>query len=102
MKVTPGSTDISRIEPASAERTTAARPRAAAAVSADTSSTIRISDLSSRLAALETRITDGATFDAGRVEAIKSAIRDGQFKVNAEVVADRLITSVRELLAKAS
>ena len=102
MKITPGNTDISRIDPAKAERPNAARPRAETGPAADASGSIRISDLSSRLAALETRMASGEAFDAGRVEAIKGAIRDGQFKVNADVVADRLISSVRELLAKGS
>lgn len=102
MKITPGNTDIGRIDPAKAERPNAARPRTETRPSADASGSIRISDLSSRLAALETRMASGEAFDAGRVEAIKGAIRDGQFKVNADVVADRLISSVRELLAKGS
>lgn len=99
MKIVPGSSDTGRIDPAATERTGPGRLQPASAPAA-TGDTIRISDLSTRLAALETRMAGGAPFDAGRVEAIKGAIRDGQFKVNAEVVADRLIDSVRELLVK--
>ena len=38
--------------------------------------------------------------DAGKVAEIKQAISDGRFKVNTEIVADRLIETVRELIGK--
>ncbi len=39
-----------------------------------------------------------APFDAKRVEAIKAAISSGQFKVNPEVIADRIVDSASQLL----
>lgn len=39
-----------------------------------------------------------APYDAERVDAIKQAITAGQFKVNPERVADKLIANVRELM----
>lgn len=39
-----------------------------------------------------------APFDAKKVEAIKSAIASGQFKVNPEAVADRIVASASQLL----
>ena len=38
-------------------------------------------------------------YDAEKVEAIKSAIANGQFKVDSEKVADGLINSVKDLLS---
>ncbi len=89
-------TDTGKIEQPGT-RGTAARPKAGGQASAGQGDSVQISDLSSRLSAIESA-SDGA-FDASRVDAIKGAIRDGSLKVNPEVVADRLIASVRELLS---
>lgn len=47
----------------------------------------------------ESRLSDSGV-DAAKVEAIKDAIREGRFQVNAEAVADKLIESVRELVGR--
>ncbi len=40
------------------------------------------------------------TFDTAKVERIAQAIRDGQFKVNPEAIADKLIVNAEELLGR--
>ncbi len=58
--------------------------------------------LSARAAELKTLASTSAsddTFDAKKVEAIKAAILDGQFKVDTDKVADGLISSVKDLLS---
>ena len=62
------------------------------------SDSVSFSDLSSRLQELEKTLATSEEFDAGRVESIKQAIRDGQFLVDSGVVADKLLQSVQELL----
>lgn len=42
----------------------------------------------------------GDEFDAERVIAIKQAIRNGAFRIDAAVVADKLIAGTRDLIAK--
>ena len=79
-----------------------AKPAPGAAGGSDPTDTIRISDLSSLLAVLESRFAADGAFDASRVEQIKSAMREGRFAVNPEAVADKLLESVRELLRKPS
>jgi negative regulator of flagellin synthesis FlgM len=59
---------------------------------------ITLSDLAGQLHRIEAEMGASAPFDSARVEEIKAAIREGRFKVNAEVVADRLIQSLKELL----
>jgi negative regulator of flagellin synthesis FlgM len=62
-------------------------------------SQVSLSDLSRKLSAMEAGGADGAV-DSSRVAEIKAAIRNGEFKVNAEVVADKLLQSVHEMLGK--
>lgn len=42
---------------------------------------------------------DEQTFDSTRVSEIKQAITEGRFTINAGAIADRLISSARELVA---
>src|SRR2546430_1442418 len=63
---------------------------------------IHLSELSTQLQALEASLAAGNEFDAGRVEQIKAAIRDGTLSINAPVVADKMLAEVREMLTKAN
>lgn len=60
---------------------------------------VQLSDMAARLNQLETQFGQ-ADFDAGKVEEVRTAIAQGRFKVNAEAVADRLLSSVAELLGQ--
>lgn len=59
---------------------------------------VHLSPLSSQLQAIENNLANSGVVDTARVEEIKQAISDGRFKVNPEVVADRLLETVRELI----
>jgi negative regulator of flagellin synthesis FlgM len=54
---------------------------------------------SSQLRALSAQDSSGAVVDAARVSEIKQAITEGRFKVNPDVVADRLMQTVRDLIS---
>ena len=58
-------------------------------------------ELSSSAALAGSGAGDGS-FDSAKVERIAQAIRDGQFKVNPEAIADKLIANAQELLGKVS
>jgi negative regulator of flagellin synthesis FlgM len=45
-------------------------------------------------------VSDNATFDADKVARISQAIANGTFKINAEVIADKLIANAEEVLSK--
>ena len=60
---------------------------------------VELSGLSSQLQALDAQVASGEVVDAARVAEIKQAISEGRFKVNPDVVADRLLQTVRELIA---
>jgi len=42
--------------------------------------------------------TNGDVVDTGKVEAMKSAIANGSFAINAEAIADKLISNARVML----
>lgn len=65
--------------------------------SGDGGPAIHLSELSTQLHKLESRLSSEPGFDAARVDEIKAAIRDGSYKVNADAVADKVIQSIREL-----
>ncbi|HMV52134.1 MAG TPA: flagellar biosynthesis anti-sigma factor FlgM [Rhodocyclaceae bacterium] len=59
---------------------------------------VESSSLSSRLAEIQSSLSNVPVVDSAKVEEIKQAISEGRFKVNAEKVADSLIESVRQML----
>lgn len=82
--------------PAPANDATKAQASTAIPDKADASAKIA---LSSEAASL---IAGGSTseFDAEKVARISQAIDDGTFKINPEVIADKLIANAQELLVK--
>jgi len=59
---------------------------------------VTLSPMSAQLQTLEANVAAANVFDAEKVEAIKTAIASGQFKVDSEKVADGLIETVKDLL----
>jgi negative regulator of flagellin synthesis FlgM len=66
---------------------------------APTRDKVDITSLSAQLAQLEKALNEIGVVDSARVDAIKQAISEGRFRVDSEVVADKLLHSVREFLA---
>lgn len=94
-----GHLDNSQATPAVGERKAgpAATPTAAAgAAGVEPSAKVALSTTVSQLAAGG---SDGV-FDAEKVKRISDAIRNGQFKVNPEAIADKLIANAQELLGR--
>ena len=48
---------------------------------------------------LEAQLGQAPAVDTQRVDEIRQAIRDGRFSINPEAIADKLMDSVKELLA---
>lgn len=69
---------------------------AAAPAAPDASAKVELSSTASTLLSGGT----SAEFDAEKVARISQAIAGGTFKVNPEVIADKLISNAQELLAK--
>jgi len=68
--------------------------------SAPNSDNVTISSTAQQLKSIESNMSTSQVFDAEKVNAIKSAIANGEFKVNTEKVADGLIASVKDMLGK--
>lgn len=69
------------------------------AASIDPSATVELSDAAAKL------LGEGGAasqFDAAKVSRIAQAISDGTYKINADVIADKLIANAHELLGKVS
>jgi negative regulator of flagellin synthesis FlgM len=72
----------------------AASPAKAAVTS---SSPVLITDQARQLAALESALNDVPAVNEARVAAIRHAIEQGQYEVNPERIADKLMRMEREL-----
>lgn len=84
-------------KPVASSNVSETRGRGKAAASAQPSASdanVRLSGLSAQLQSSG----DTPAFDAARVSQIKQAIAEGNFQINAGAIADRLISSARELI----
>lgn len=90
---------------APAKQQAKAAPQAAGGVAASASSAaaaagVPVTFLSAAKALDQTSRNQG-DFDAGKVKAVRSAIENGTFKVDAEVVADKMLANTQEFIARA-
>ncbi|HOY69884.1 MAG TPA: flagellar biosynthesis anti-sigma factor FlgM [Methylotenera sp.] len=89
--------DKTLIEKSTSKSTQATKDKSAAVSQVSSGESVTLSPLSAQMKSIEAEATAGV-FDADKVEAIKSAISSGQFKVDSEKVADGLIQTVKDLL----
>jgi negative regulator of flagellin synthesis FlgM len=75
---------------------TSSEIRANASAKSDSSTSVS-SSFNSKLSGVA---SNEAAFDADKVAAIRSAIAEGRFAVRPEAIADGLLSSVKELLAR--
>ena len=94
LAVTPATSQGAGVDSAKAGSSTATLA-APAAGAPDPSAKVELSSTA-------TALLSGATppFDAEKVARISQAIAEGSFKINPEVIADKLIGNARELLSK--
>jgi negative regulator of flagellin synthesis FlgM len=74
----------------------AALPATKAAAGATGVSPVQITDSAKQLAALEQTLQGSAPVNEARVSAIRLAIEEGRYQVQADVVADKLLRVERE------
>jgi negative regulator of flagellin synthesis FlgM len=61
---------------------------------------VDITSFSARLASLEANLGSQPVMDEAKISEIRQAIAEGRFSVNPDAIADKLMASVKELLAK--
>lgn len=66
------------------------------------STSVHLGSTTAQLRSMESAIASTPIVDAKKVAEIKQAITEGRFQVNSGVVADKLITTVRELISAGS
>lgn len=76
----------------------AAKAGKAGAAQADTASKVELSSTASSL--ISGVGSDDGSFDAEKVARIAAAIEKGEFKINAEAIADKLIANASEMLGR--
>ncbi|WP_295851848.1 flagellar biosynthesis anti-sigma factor FlgM [uncultured Xylophilus sp.] len=83
-----------------AAASSSAPPPAAAAPAATQGTPVTVSNLARTLgqAALG---NSSASFDTAKVAAVRTAIENGTYKVDAEAIADRLLSNAQQVLRKA-
>ena len=89
-----------RTSPLTGNATPTARGEKLAAQTSGAQDNVQLSNMSTQIKALETSIGEASGFDAAKVEAIRQAIGEGHFTINSNAIADKLISSTRELLAQ--
>lgn len=89
-----GQIDNKTITPAVSERRAGG---SATTAGVESSAKVQLSPAASQLS---TASAEGV-FDAEKVKRISDAIRDGKFEINADAIADKLISNAQELLGKA-
>lgn len=62
------------------------------------STSVHLGETAGQLQSMQGTMANSPIVDAAKVAEIKQAISEGRFQVNSSVVADRLISSVRDLL----
>ena len=72
----------------------------APATAAGDQGNVTLSPLSAQLQSLEANVAMDNVYDADKVEAIKLAISNGEFHIDAGKIADGLINTVQDLLAR--
>ena len=102
MKITPSSTGARSEAAGQASPTTDRRTGAAATTAAGSAEqdSIKLSPLSSELAALEASLAANGDFDTAKVDAIRQAILDGKLSPDSAAIADKMLAAAAAWLGK--
>jgi negative regulator of flagellin synthesis FlgM len=89
--------DKTLLEKSTSSAAKASKEKSAVAGQTPAGESVTLSSFSAQIKSIENEATAGV-FDSDKVDAIKAAISNGQFKVDSEKVADGLIQTVKDLI----
>lgn len=79
----------------------AATPSAPGRARAEAGATVGVTVSVRAHALVQTDLSAGDDIDMNKVEAVRAAIQQGTFKINPEVIADKLLANAKDMLARA-
>ena len=85
-------------EVTSGDRTGRSTPAAVRDSTRTESVDVQLSELASQLQAIQGQLASGEVVDAARIAEIRQAIAEGRLKIHPDMIADRLLETVKELL----
>lgn len=89
---------ISSVGEVTAPASSRGKASSTSAKQSTSSTSVSIGSTATQLNSIESSMTSSPVVDASKVAEIKQALSEGRFKVNSEVVAERLIKTVRDLI----
>lgn len=89
---------VSSTGPAAPKDATSRTPTAGAPADPGSANTVNLSALSSQMQTASASLANAPVVNQSQVNEIKQAISEGRFKVNPDVVADKLLDTVREII----
>jgi len=91
---------VSQTTPANVQKT--AQGAAETAKSAGTSAGVSVSVSTLARSLDKPEVTTSGVFDTAKVNAVKTAIQNGTYKVNPEAIADKLLSNAQEMLDRSA
>jgi negative regulator of flagellin synthesis FlgM len=79
----------------------ASQEPAASAKSSATSASVSVSVSNLARTLEKPHLSQASDIDSAKVAAVKAAIEDGSYQVNAEAIADKLLSNAQEMLVRA-
>lgn len=74
------------------------KPASSPAAQQPASTSVSLGSTAARLHSMGSSMANSPVVDTVKVAEIRQAISEGRFKVNSEIVADRLLATVRDLI----
>lgn len=100
MKIDKSNTPLPAVSMSEGRVSTPPKSGPATSQPASSETSVSLGSTASQLRSMEDGLDSSPPINAAKIAEIKQAISEGRFKMNPEVVADRLIATVRDLIGE--